>query len=311
MIGPNCHTSPNQCLHDKARGFTLIELVITMVISMIIASAIMKVISRPFETYASSSHRAKLINSANVFLSRFANEVSNALPNSVRVGCSGECLEFLSTLSGGRYRRDAPGASLTFNSSYPPDSFDVLGPLMNNDNIVTGSNADDCQQGNASCLVIYNTGANNNNAYALDNIATITDISPSDNPNLIEFNNDFNNNGSAQVFPSPSPEQRFQIVTGPVTYLCDTTNNTLQRYTGYPITEDHTDVDTDGELTAFTNTQRSLVSNKLSDCSFSYDPGAPTRSGVVTLSLTLTENLYTGHSENITLLQQAHVNNAP
>ncbi len=70
---------------SRGAGFTLVELIVSMVISMIIAGVVAQMISRPMEAYASSSHRAKLTDAAGAAMTRFSNELSNALPNSIRI----------------------------------------------------------------------------------------------------------------------------------------------------------------------------------------------------------------------------------
>ncbi|WP_224747021.1 prepilin-type N-terminal cleavage/methylation domain-containing protein [Pelovirga terrestris] len=83
-------------------------------------------------------------------------------------------------------------------------------------------------------------------------------------------------------FPQPSPQQRFYILErndSSVTYTCD--GSTLTR---------------NGDL----------VTRNVIDCKFTYNPGATQRAGLVTLKLTLEEA-----EEEITLLHQVHVVNAP
>ena len=289
-------------------GFTIVELVITMVISVVLAGVITQVISRPMEAYASASHRAKLVDSANAVLVRFSREVRRALPNSIRIGCSGTCVEFLNTIDGGRYRTTAPGNTLDFNPANADSQFDVLGAMIDPSAITTGAGINDCVNGSASCIVVYNTGQPGSDAYQRDNIATISGFA-SPYTSMSFVNSGFSSGDTA--FPVASPQQRFHIVDGPVSYLCDPGSGTLRRYQGYPITANHADVDTHGELTALSGTRTALVTDKISACQFDYDPGSPTRSGLVSLTMTLSENLYSGHSESITLLKQAHVNNVP
>ena len=293
---------------NRTAGFTLVELVIVMVISVVLAGVIAQVVSRPMEAYASSAHRARLVDATNVALMRFSSEIRNALPNSVRIGCGGTCIEFLNVVDGGRYRRIAPGDILDFNPSNSDTQFNVLGPLTAPSAVVTGSNASDCRLGSASCLVIYNTGQSGSDAYQLDNIATISSFS-APYTSLSFINTAFSSGNSA--FPVDSPQQRFHVVDGPVSYLCDTTAGTIRRYQNYPITGSHTSVDTHAELTALSGTQSAILTDKISACQFDYDPGSPTRSGLVSLTMTLTENLYSGHNESITLLEQVHVSNVP
>ena len=289
--------------HHK-KGFTLIELVITMTIASIIAMVTAQLISRPVTAYANLSLRAQLVDSAESSLERMTREIRTALPNSIRIGCSGKCIEFLRTVDGGRYRLSAPGNALDFDqSSHDADGFEVLGDLYDPTSITTSNDPDHCRIGNANCLVIYNTGQANHNAYDLDNIATIENISGT--PSVIEFSF----SGGQLAFPTSSPAQRFSIVDTPISFVCDTVNNTITRYQGYPITADHNDVD--AELVGLSGINKALVTDKIDTCSFIYNSGSTNRSGLITISLKLSETMPSGHTENINLLQQVHVPNTP
>ena len=289
------------------KGFTLIELVITMTIASIIAMVTAQLISRPVTAYANLSLRAQLVDAAESSLERMTREIRTALPNSIRIGCSNKCIEFLRTIDGSRYRLSAPGNVLSFDqSSLDSDGFEVLGHLSDPASIVTSNNPDDCRTRNADCLVIYNTGQINHDAYQLDNIATVKNINGS--PSVIEFSFP----GGQLAFPTSSPAQRFSIVDTPISYICDdTTTKTITRYQDYPITANHNNVDTDTELMAFSGTEKALVSNKITGCSFTYNAGSATRSGLVTINLILSETMPSGHVESISLIQQVHVVNTP
>ena len=155
--------------------------------------------------------------------------------------------------------------------------------------------------------MVYNTGNAGTDAWDLDNIATITAL-PSPY-SLLSFNNAGFSSGN-DAFPVASPQQRFHIVDSPVVLLCDTTTGTLRRYENYPITSAQSSVDSHAELNAL-SADNALLGSKLSACDFDYDPGTPTRSGLLNVTLTLTETQYSGHNESITLFKQVHVSNVP
>lgn len=287
------------------KGFTLIELIITMTIGSVIALVVSQLISRPVTAYANLSLRAQLVDSAEASLERMTREIRSALPNSIRINASNNSIEFLRTIDGGRYRLSAPGNILSFDqASHDSNGFEVLGPLSDAAAISTSSIAGDCAIGNADCLVIYNTGQLNNNAYAFDNIATITSVSGT--PSIIEFAFQ----GAQNAFPTSSPMQRFSIVDTPVSFICDTSNDTVRRYTNYPINTNHNNVDQHAELVS-EGASHALVSNKIDECSFEYNSGSAVRSGLVTIRLKLSETMPSGHIESINLVQQVHVKNTP
>jgi MSHA biogenesis protein MshO len=292
--------------YRRAAGFTLIELIVVIVISGILATVVSQLIQRPVESYQAQSRRAELVDIADTALRRISRDLRDALPNSVRVGCGGQCLEYLRTVSGGRYRSrpENDPFSLSFDPSDADNSFEVLGFLNDSSAIVTGANADDCSKSLASCVVIYNTGGTYD-AYSLDNAATVTVVNIGSRITLGFDNSNFSSGQPA--FPATSPEQHFFIVDTPVTYLCDLTQGTLRIYQGYNIQSDQTAVDSHAELTGQGNpAEHSLLAKKITGCDFKYDPGDLTRNALVTMELTVAET-----GESVTLLQQAHVSNVP
>ena len=83
-------------------------------------------------------------------------------------------------------------------------------------------------------LSIYNVGVPGANAYQMSNVitpagTTITiSAGAAANQNLVTLNPAFQ-------FAYGSPEKRVYLVSGPVSYLCDTVAGTLTRYSGYAI----------------------------------------------------------------------------
>lgn len=82
-----------------SRGFTLIEMVTSIVIASILAVGIVSYIADSAEGFASSSNRSRLAGSGRAALDRMTLELHNALPNSIRVnaaaGNGDQCLEYM------------------------------------------------------------------------------------------------------------------------------------------------------------------------------------------------------------------------
>lgn len=268
----------------KQQGFTLIELIITIVLGGIVAAITSSVLTQPINAYMDSSRRATLTATADSALQRMQRDIRRALPNSIRISADGKTLELLHLVDGGRYRAqlasDTSGDILDFTIA--DTRFDSLGPLQNFSNISLGSDR----------VVVYPLNTVGANPYAGDNTSI---ISNSSNANSIVF--------SAFQFPYSSPQQRFFIVDTPVTYSCDTSasatkDKVLIRYDNYAIQATQPVPPASGNA---------IQANYISDCTFSYNAGSSARAGLVTLDLTLADE--TG--ESVRLLHQIHVDNQP
>ena len=144
-------------------------------------------------------------------------------------------------------------------------------------------------------LVIYNLGIKEADAYAGDNSADIISVNNTV-PNEPVFN------FSAKKFRFESPDARFQVVAGPVSYVCDSATGRLLRYASYPVNP----VQPTAVSLAASSAQRALAANNVAACAFSYTPGVTARSGVAALSLKISLK-----GESVQLYQEAHVSNVP
>lgn len=269
----------------RCGGFTLVELITVIVITGILAGVLARFLSEPVRGYLQVASRATLVDQADIALRRIATEVQRALPNSVRVAScgGGQCLEFLSTVDGGMYRAQVssplavpPDDILDFVNPAGDSSFDVLGGLRATP--IAGT-----------FVVVYNLSAalgSPDSAYRGLNRATLAAGSTINNVQLT----------APTPFPQASPQQRFFVVNTPVSYLCNPAAGTLRRRDNYLIT--------DAQPTNLA--QGVLMSDRVAACAFTYAPGTATRGALLTLSLTLADG-----GEQITLLHQVHVFNAP
>ena len=296
----------------KQSAFTIVELIVVIVISGILSAVMIPLIAGPIDSYTDVSRRTRLVDIADSAMQKLAFDIKTALPNSIRVGCSGQCVEFLRAPAGGRYRASPGndgGAPVTDVLHFVTDSsFPVVGPL-DFTGFTTGT-AGDCVDNNASCVVVYNTGLAGTDAWNGDNIATLAAGSSASTINFI--NTEFSGGGSS--FPSASPSQRFYLVDTPVKYMCNPvatsqanpSGGTIHRYQNFSF---------DPAVWAVSSIPAStpaLLADHISGCSFRYDVGTDSRNAVLTIDITVSEfDPYSKVTEDVDLFQQVRVVNLP
>lgn len=262
-------------MNSIEKGFSLLELLVVIVIVGILGAMTTDVMLLPLKAYLDLQRRTSLVDVAESALRQMQRDIRAALPNSIRIAGGGTILELLHTREGGRYRlqlaNSGSGDVLDFASA--DSGFDVLSGLQGTP---------------AGWLVIYNLGYGSADAYAGGNRAALANTSTTSHIDL----------NPAKQFPLQSPQQRFFVVDSPVTYRCDLASRQLLRYSGYAITASQADPPAvAGQVQA----------KDVTACSFVYASAVASRSGMVTLQLTLTD----AAGESVQLMQQVHVFNAP
>ena len=284
------------------RGFTLVEAIIAIVIIGILGAIVAVFIRAPIQGYVDSVARAEAGDEADLALRRMAREIRLALPNSVRVSANGDAIEFLLTKTGGRYLAVEDGAT----AGKPLDFVDAAKLAFT---VVGGLQADVAK---GEYLVVYNLGPGMlpADAYGFNgtdrNIARIdlaaargaTEIALSDNP-------------FARNDAMPSPGSRFQVVSGPVTFQCESKGGklVLTRYSGYNIRT--------GMNEAMAGTIGSAVlARRVASCGnlFNYaeSDAELRRTALVLLTLVLhTRGAGDTGDGKVRLIHQVHVDNTP
>lgn len=254
-------------------------MIIVIAIMAIVGSMVAVFLRVPLESYVAQDRRARLADAADTALRRMARDIRLALPNSVRVTTVGTTvyLEFLGTRSGGRYRAQGGGDILDF--TVPDNGFDVLGPGI------------DMKAGDL--IAVYNLGIAGADAWAGDTLAAYAGA-PGNVPHIVI---------ASRQFPLASPGNRFQVVDGPVTYACapnpvNPALGTLTRYWGYAIAA--------ARPTPPAPASSALLATNVSACSFTYQPGATERGGLVSMTLNLSQA-----GETVRLYATTQVSNQP
>lgn len=262
-------------IFELQRGFTLIEMIIVIVITAIVGSMVAVFLRAPLESYVAQDRRARLADTADSALRRMARDIRLALPNSVRVTTVGSVvyLEFLGTRSGGRYRAQGGGDILDFTTA--DSSFDVLGPAIS---MQTGDR-----------IAVYNLGIPGADAWTGETLAAYTGGTASTGNIAI----------AAKQFPLASPGNRFQVVDGPVTYVCNPAAGTLTRFWGYAIAPVQ-------PTPPAAPASSALLANRVSACNVTYQPGVTERGGLVSMTLNLSQA-----GETVSLYATTQVSNQP
>jgi MSHA biogenesis protein MshO len=276
---------------------TLIELVIVIVLSAIVVSFMSMLVVTPIDAFTAQKQRAQLGDAADSALRLMARDLRSALPNSVRTAAGGTvvALELLATLDGARYQDNGPlaNSALWLNFTAADTGFSTTVPFTQITLPYSSSTA---------YLSIFNIGVPGANAYALANVitpaATTITIAAGATPNaqLVTLNPAFQ-------FSFGSPQKRVYLVSGPVSYLCDTSVNTVTRYSGYTINA--TQPTSAASLSAAGATA-GVVATNVAGCQFTYASGTSKRVGMASLLLQMANN-----GQQVQLLQQTHVVNAP
>ncbi len=281
----------------EARGFTLIELVITIAVGSVVVAFMALFIVMPMNVYTAQTRRAGLVDAGDSALRFMARDLRSALPNSVRTAASGSvtALELLATADGARYQDNGPvsNPALVLDFTAPDGAFATTVPFTQ----LTLP-----WSSNAYYLSIYNIGVPGANAYQMSNVitpagTTITiSAGAAANQNLVTLSPAFQ-------FAYGSPEKRVYLVSGPVSYLCDTSAGTLTRYVGYAIQS--TEPSTNAALIA-AGASSALVAANVSACTFTYSAGSAQRNALATLTIQITQS-----GESVQLLNEVQVVNAP
>ena len=268
-------------------GFTLIELIVVIAITGIIAGMVAAFIRSPVQGYVDMTRRAELVDVADTALRRIGRDVRLALPNSVRVSIDALAIEFLDAPAGGRYRIASDGGADDLRFDQTDTSFDIIGPPV----VLSAGNE----------IVVFNVGVPGANAYEgnitnTHNRRTYTGATGSTTNITI--------NSTARL-PLESPNNRFHVVNGPVTYICNLFTGELRRYWGYAMQANQPA--TTAALNALPGVASALIAKNVSSCAFTYDSHVVAkRAGLVALRLAITQD-----TETVNLYHATHVSNMP
>ena len=262
------------------QGFTLVELVMVIVIMGVIGGIVAVFMKSPIDAYFASARRAALTDVADTAVRRIARDIRKALPNSI-LNPSNQCIEFIPTKTGGRYRADvnASGNGDILDFTAADGSLDMLGAnsTLTDQAIVPGD-----------LVAVYNLGIPGADAYAGINTSTVSTVGAGTLTNEIKINI------TPKQFPLASGSNRFQVIPNGenvIAFVCSGGNlrRTARAFAGAscPVTG-------------------AILASKVGSCNFVYNGSDLQRNALVQLSITFTDS-----GETVSLYHEVHVNNTP
>lgn len=270
-------------IQNRTQGFTLIELLMVIVITGILAPVIATFIKQPIDAYFNSVRRAALSDEADTAIRRMARDIHKALPNSIR-NPSNNCIEFIPTKTGGRYRAEKDGSGngdfLDFATADP--GFDMFGLNSDLPKIAVGD-----------MIAVYNLGLTGANAYNADNTATVASVGNGDlsGETKITFT-------ATKQFPLASSSHRFHVIPGDeniVSFVCSGGKLYRNSHYGY------------ANANSCPTAGGALLAQHVTSCTFVYNNFDMQRNGLVQMTINLTDD----GDETMALYHEAHVNNSP
>ncbi|MEE9280445.1 MAG: prepilin-type N-terminal cleavage/methylation domain-containing protein [Myxococcota bacterium] len=290
-------------------GFTLVELIVVLILLSVVVGMTSTLTLRPLEAYADVRRRTALTDLAEGATRRISRDIRAALPNSVRISVDGQKLELIHVLDGARYRADGGVNPSTVDHTAATDwldftgqetSFNVLGRFQQL-NLAYGVGSPAGYR-----LAIYPTETT---LYADAATAADPGVITQGAAGVFQLANDGDedqvqlNAGFEMRFRLASPRQRLYVVDTPMTYICDVGVGTLVRHWGYAIAAVQPE---DPSVNPLLSGSSARLANSISACAFSYSTATATHSGLVTIDLAVSSG-----TEQVRLLQQVHVSNAP
>ena len=284
----------------RQRGFTLVELVMVIVLMGVIGGMVAVFMKSPIDAYVAGGRRAALTDVADTVVRRMARDIQRALPNSIR-SAGDQCVEFIPTKAGGRYREAGSGA-LDFTTAVT--SFNMLG---SNDVLPA-----DQKIANGDLVAIFNLGISGADAYAADNTSAISADpgvagTPPETAITLEI--------AGKKFPFESPSRRFHVIASDeqvVRYVCvgaagltDLDANGRGKGTLYRQVLALPLAASACPSTAPTAAAAVMAKN-VSACSFDYSGPDLQRNALVSMTLSITDS-----SETVSLRHDVHVSNEP
>lgn len=263
----------------KAKGFSLIELVIVIMLIGILAVSLTNITQFTISGYIDAKDRNQLSQSAKFVTEKIAREVREALPQSIRVNvvANTHCLEFMNIANA--------STSLDIPASGDVSSFNAVGFDIN----FTAN------------MFVAIMPIDANSIYSIvGTLGSVASITNAGNQALITLAGPTN-------FARRSPQNRFYLLNTPISYCLNTADGQLTRYDSYPITVAQ-------QTPPFAGNSELVAENYLANGAvFNYQLGTLSRSSLLQINFQLQnrDRNLTATEETFQVFHEVHVRNVP
>lgn len=274
---------------SHAHGFTLIELVVSIVIAGIVVGFIALMIGTPVQAYMAQARRSDLSDGAESAMRSIDEDVRRALPNSVRAGSVGNLriLEVIRITASASYREVWPERqAMQFGT--PVSQFSVL---------------EDPGFAGPHHVVIDNRRTGTRSAYAMLNVITPSTTIVSTATTGAGTNITISPGFQFTSYADRSTHRRAYLVPaqGVIRYECDLGTGELRRYASLPITNSITAV----------SAPSNVIADDITACRFRSLPGnTPQSGGIAIIEITVSRAASGAGTDRLRMVRQIRVENA-
>ena len=262
------------------RGFSLIELIIVIIILGIMGISFAKITSNSVSGYIDGKDRNQLSQSAQWVNERISREIREALPQSIRTSTNSgfHCVEFMPVTNASSYI-DLPASGNITN-------INAVGF-----NLTTSS-------ANFAAIMPINPTSIYSGVGVLGDVASISTSGTDPNQAVIAL-------AAPTNFDQRSPQNRFYLLSNPVSFCLNDSNGQIVRYAGYGITAVQQTPPNGGNQIGENFSSTGNV--------FNYQPGSLSRSGLLQINLRLQNRnrALSGNEESFEIFHEVHIRNVP